>query len=103
MNSKIEKLIKQFAKLPRVGNRAAGRIVLALLQTRDYYAMGLAGNRRTAALMDSILAHRTEKAVKDFNSLWMDGKDPSVLLTELTALLRDALMMKVAPPRGDRA
>ncbi len=35
MNPKIERLIKQFAKLPRVGNRAAVRIVLSLLQTRD--------------------------------------------------------------------
>ncbi len=34
MNSKIEKLIKQFAKLPRVGNRAARRIVLDLLQDK---------------------------------------------------------------------
>lgn len=65
-----------------------------------YYAMGLAGNRRTAALMDSILAHQTEKAIRDFNSLWMDGKDPAVLLSELTSLLRDALMMKIAPRGG---
>ena len=34
MNPKIEKLIKQFAKLPRVGNRAARRIVLDLLQDK---------------------------------------------------------------------
>lgn len=34
MNPKIEKLVKQFAKLPRVGNRAARRIVLALLQDK---------------------------------------------------------------------
>ena len=34
MNPKIEKLIKQFAKLPRVGNRAARRIVLGLLQDK---------------------------------------------------------------------
>ena len=67
-----------------------------------YYAMGLAGNRRTAALMESILDHRTEKAIKDFNSLWMDGKDPTVLLTELSGLLRDVLMMKVAP-RGSQS
>ena len=65
-----------------------------------YYAMGLAGNRRTAALMERILARETEKAVRDFNALWMDGKDPAVLLTELTGLLRDALMMKVAPRGG---
>ena len=48
MNSKIEKLIKQFAKLPRVGNRAAQRIVLALLQTRDGRAENLA-----ASLLDA--------------------------------------------------
>ena len=34
MNIKIEKLIKQFAKLPRVGNRAATRIVIGLLQDK---------------------------------------------------------------------
>ncbi|MCR4917614.1 MAG: recombination mediator RecR [Alphaproteobacteria bacterium] len=34
MNPKIEKLVKQFAKLPRVGNRAARRIVLGLLQDK---------------------------------------------------------------------
>lgn len=42
MNSKIEKLIKQFAKLPRVGNRAAQRIVLALLQDKTGRASALA-------------------------------------------------------------
>ena len=48
MNQKIERLIKQFAKLPRVGNRAAQRIVLALLQTRDGRAENLA-----AAILDA--------------------------------------------------
>ena len=65
-----------------------------------YNAMGLAGNRRTAALMDCILNRQTEKAIRDFNALWMDGKDPAVLLSELTGLLRDALMMKIAPKGG---
>ena len=65
-----------------------------------YYAMGLAGNRRTASLMDCILNRQTEKAIRDFNTLWMDGKDPAVLLSELTGLLRDALMMKIAPKGG---
>jgi len=48
MNQKIERLIKQFAKLPRVGNRAAVRIVLSLLQTRDGRAENLA-----AAILDA--------------------------------------------------
>ena len=65
-----------------------------------YNAMGLAGNRRTAALLDGILEHKTEKVLQDFTSMWMDGKDPAVLMTELTGLLRDTLMMKVAPKGG---
>ncbi|MCL1902106.1 MAG: recombination mediator RecR [Alphaproteobacteria bacterium] len=48
MNPKIEKLIKQFAKLPRVGGRAAQRIVLALLQDKTGRAITLA-----AALADA--------------------------------------------------
>ncbi len=65
-----------------------------------YSAMGLAGNRRTFALMGSIAAHETARVLKDFNALWMDGKDPVVLLTELLNLLRDTLMMQVAPKGG---
>ena len=42
MNIKIEKLIKQFAKLPRVGTRAATRIVLNLLQDKNGRAEMLA-------------------------------------------------------------
>lgn len=48
MNIKIEKLIKQFAKLPRVGNRAATRIVIGLLQDKTGRAESLAN-----ALMDA--------------------------------------------------
>ena len=42
MNIKIEKLIKQFAKLPRVGTRAASRIVITLLQDKTGKAEALA-------------------------------------------------------------
>lgn len=48
MNSKLEKLIKQFAKLPRVGARGGQRIVLALLQDKTGRAASLA-----AALADA--------------------------------------------------
>ncbi len=65
-----------------------------------YSAMGLAGNRRTFSLMEKIAAHETASVLKDFNALWMDGKDPAVLLTELMNLLRDTLMMHVAPKGG---
>ncbi len=49
MNSKIEKLIKQFAKLPRLGSRAAQRIVLALLQDKTGKAVNLANALLEAA------------------------------------------------------
>ena len=48
MNIKIEKLVKQFAKLPRVGTRAATRIVLGLLQDKTGRAESLA-----SAIMDA--------------------------------------------------
>jgi recombination protein RecR len=48
MNIKIEKLIKLFAKLPRVGNRAATRIVIGLLQDKTGKAHNLAN-----ALLDA--------------------------------------------------
>lgn len=49
MNPKIEKLIKQFAKLPRVGGRAAQRIVLSLLQDKTGRTIALSTSLADAA------------------------------------------------------
>ena len=49
MNPQIEKLIKMFAKLPRVGSRAAQRIVLALLQDKTGRANALSEMLSTTA------------------------------------------------------
>ena len=49
MNIKIEKLIKQFSKLPRVGTRAATRIVIGLLQDKTGRAASLAESLMDAA------------------------------------------------------
>lgn len=49
MNPKIEKLIKLFAKLPRVGGRGGQRIALALLQDKTGRGAALA-----AAIIDAI-------------------------------------------------
>ena len=49
MNPKIEKLIKLFAKLPRVGSRGGQRIALALLQDKTGRAETLA-----SALIDAV-------------------------------------------------
>ena len=64
-------------------------------------AMGLAGNLRTAQLLQSIADGNTAKTLEQFRSLWQDGKDPAALLDELSMLQRDLLMQAVAP-RGGR-
>ena len=64
-------------------------------------AMGLAGNLRTAQLLQSIADSDTAKTLEQFRSLWQDGKDPAALLDELSMLQRDLLMQAVAP-RGGR-
>ncbi len=65
-----------------------------------YSAMGLTGNRRTAQLLDYAVRRNTDEALKLFDSLWRDGKDPATLLYELNTLLRDCLMLAVAPKAG---
>ena len=62
-----------------------------------YNTMGLAGNRRVAELLGLILRHDAEGVLRSFTGMWMDGKNPSVLLGELNGLLRDVLMLHVAP------
>ena len=62
-----------------------------------YASVGLAGNRRIQELFELLCAHKTEQAVRFFNELWLDGKDPASLLRELSTLARDILMVKIAP------
>ena len=62
-----------------------------------YSAIGLAGKRRIAQLLDLILRRQTEAALQLFSELWMDGGDPATLLGELSQLLRDLLMLTIAP------
>ena len=66
-----------------------------------YDTVGLAGNRRVAELLEAILRHDTETVLRSFNRMWMDGKNPGGLLGELSALMREVLMLRVAP-RGAR-
>ena len=65
-----------------------------------YSVMGLAGKRRVTAMLDHIVRHNTAQALTDFNEMWMDGRDGASFLRELSDLLRDVLMLKVAPKRG---
>ncbi len=65
-----------------------------------YASMGLTGNRRTAQLLSLAVKQSTEEALSLFEQLWRDGKDPATLLYEINTLLRDCLMMSVAPKAG---
>jgi len=64
-------------------------------------AMGLAGNRRIRELLEAVCAHAPERALSLFDRLWKDGKDPAGVLEELGDLMRDVLLLKVAPKGGD--
>ncbi|MBR3473892.1 MAG: DNA polymerase III subunit gamma/tau [Oscillospiraceae bacterium] len=65
-----------------------------------YTSVGLAGNRRISELLDAVLKHDSAKALELFSGMWMDGKDPSSVLKELSTLLRDTMMLSVAPKAG---
>lgn len=65
-----------------------------------YSAMGLAGSRRTVKLLEHIIRHNAESALEEFDGMWMDGKDPSTVLVELSTLMRDILILSVAPRGG---
>lgn len=65
-------------------------------------AMGLAGSRRTAELLQAIADGAPETVLTLFDRLWKDGKDPAGILNELGNLMRDVLLLQVAP-RGSEA
>lgn len=63
-------------------------------------AMGLSGTGRTAELLRLTAQGKTADALALFAGLWQDGKDPTALLGELSGLLRDVLMLELAPQKG---
>ena len=62
--------------------------------------LGLAGNRRTAELLDCAAREDAPAALKVLDGLYRDGKDMGALLGELSALIRDLLIRKTAPEGG---
>ena len=72
----------------------------AIDTTAVLQAMGLGGNLRTLELLDAVRNGDTPGALEQFSALWRDGKDPATLLQELSTLLRDVLMTRVAPKSG---
>ncbi len=65
-----------------------------------YSALGLAGEKRTAQLMEAVAGHDAKTALELFSSLYAGGKDIAAMLDELTALSRDLLILKTAPKSG---
>lgn len=62
--------------------------------------LGLAGSRRTAALLDCVAREDTSGALTQLDSLYRDGKDMGALLGELAGFVRDLLLWKTAPEGG---
>lgn len=65
-----------------------------------YTTVGLAGNRRISELLDAVQHRNSAKALQLFSGMWMDGKDPASVLKELSTLLRDIMILLVAPKAG---
>ncbi len=62
-----------------------------------FETMGLAGNRNLVLLLDRVLQHDSEEALRLFQKIWLDGKEPSAFLGEMNGLIRDIMIVKAAP------
>ena len=82
--------------LDQCASAAGGPVTAELV----YSALGLAGEKRTAQLMDAVARHDSAAALELFSSLYAGGKDIAAMLDELTALSRDLLILKTAPKSG---
>lgn len=65
-------------------------------------ALGLAGGERISDLLSAVARHDSAAALEMFAGLWRDGKDPSVLLSDLCSLMRDVLLLSIAPRAGSQ-
>ena len=58
---------------------------------------GLVGSLQTVQLLEYVAQGDAGNALALFGKLWQDGKDPAMLLDELSDLLRDVLLFRAAP------
>ena len=63
--------------------------------------LGLAGNLKTAHIMNAIASGDTSAALTQLAQLYDDGKDVGAVLSELSALTRDLLIRKTASQGGE--
>lgn len=65
-----------------------------------YACLGIAGIQQSAELMNCIADQNTAKALSLMNNLYAEGKDLGALLDELVCLIRDCMVLKIAPREG---
>ncbi len=82
--------------LDQCASAASGAVTAELV----YSALGLAGEKRTAQLMEAVAGRNAKTALELFSGLYAGGKDIAAMLDELTALSRDLLILKTAPKSG---
>jgi DNA polymerase-3 subunit gamma/tau len=63
-------------------------------------AMGLAGTHHILVLLEHIAGGSADDALTLLQQLWMEGREPAAMLGELSSLMRDALMLRLAPKGG---
>ena len=59
--------------------------------------LGLAGNLQTARLLEYVLMRDVPSAMALFGELYDNGRDGATILRELSALIRDLLLQRMAP------
>ncbi len=62
--------------------------------------LGLAGEKKVADLFTKIAAGDTHGVLTEFSALYEAGKDLSAMLSEMSTLARDLLLMRTAPNCG---
>ena len=78
-----------------------GRLATSELASRVLDTLGLAGNLKTAHIMNAIASGDTSAALTQLAQLYDDGKDVGAVLSELSSLTRDLLIRKTASQGGE--
>ena len=62
--------------------------------------LGLAGQSRIAEILEAVADGDTARALSEFTELYTAGKDLSAMISELSTLARDLLILRTAPKSG---
>ena len=82
--------------LDQCASAASGSVSAELICS----ALGLAGQKETARLLQAAADHDAKTALELFSGLYAGGKDIAAMLDEMAALSRDLLILKTAPKSG---